>query len=68
MPDLRYAIKYAIKGVVQFLSEFTSYTFALSSISEEIWTKDNTCSEGIINSAEAALARRLAHSFSSLRI
>ena len=64
MPILRYAIK----GAVQFLSEFTSCTFALSLISEEIWTKDNTCSEGIINSAEAALSRRSVRSFSSLGI
>ena len=61
-------LRYAINGVVQFFSEFTSCTFALSSISEEAWTNDNTYSETIINSAEATFAKRSTYSFSSLGI
>ena len=64
MPNLRYAIN----GVVKFFLEFFSYTFAPSLISEEVWTKDNTCSVAIINSAKVALARWSAYSFSSLGI
>ena len=64
MPDL----KYAINGVVQFSSTSISYICAPSFISEEVWTKDNTCLDAFINSAEAAFARRSAHSFSSLGI
>ena len=64
MPDLRYDIN----GVIQFFSEFISNTFDPSSISEEIWIKDNTYLEAIINFAETALARRSANLFSSFGI
>ena len=61
-------LRYAINGVVQFSSTVISYICALSSISKEVLTKDNTYLDAFINSAEAAFARWLAHSFSSLGI
>ena len=60
--------RYDIYGIVQLFSEFTSCTFVLLSISEEIWTNDNMCSGTSINSTEVAFASRSAHSFSPLGI
>ena len=64
VPDYRYAIK----GMAQFSLIAISYICDPSSISEEVWTKDNTYSDAFINSAEVAFARWSAHSFSSLGI
>ena len=60
--------RYDINGIIQLLSEFTSYTFVPLSISEETWTNDNTCSGTSINSVKAAFANQSAHSFSPLGI
>ena len=59
-------LRYAIKGVVQLSSAVISCICAQSSINEEVWIKDNTCSDAFINSAEASFARWSAHSFPPL--
>ena len=54
--------------MVQLLSESTSFTFVPPSMSDEVWTKDNTFLGTSMRFANVALASRSAHSFSSLGI
>ena len=61
------SLKYETIGVVQLPFEPISYTI-MPSITSESWTKESTLLEMNMCSADAALARWSAYSFSSLGI